>query len=261
MTTAKRKRRFRGDREIILDGSRLGFELWYRFLLAAKYQGEAINYKLYADWSLLGDSRDKDGKLVKHGFERTLEKYNANKWSYRMFGTARKTSSKWHKAFGVERGKAVEQISSGGLSNYKLKQIESEGDALVRVSIAGRSREDIDKSFDEWLVKHMDSRGRGRGKSIGRTQRAAFHLELFSDRQVQALKRSLAVHKTVAKRDKSGLGKLNVAQYYSATGNKFDEFKLDSRRSNLGQVQRKFSRDKQRAARLVKGECLGRFEI
>ena len=257
MTTAKRKRRFRGNREIILDGSRLGFELWYRFLLAAKYQGEAINYRLYADWSLVSDSRDKHGKLVKHGFERTLEKYNAGQWSRRMFGTTRKTSSKWHKAFGVERGKAVEQISSGGLSNYKLKQIESEGDALLRVSIAGRSREDIDKSFDEWLARHMDSRGRGRGKSIGRTQRASFHLELFSDRQVQSLKRSLAVHEAIAKRNT----KLNVAQYYSATGSKFEEFKLDGARSNLGRVQRKFSRDKQRAARLIKGVCSGRFEI
>ena len=255
--TAKRKRRFRGDRKIILDGSRLGFEFWYRFLLHAKHQGEAINYRLYADWSLVSDSRDKDGKLVTHRFERTLEKYNAGQWSYRMFGTTRKTSSKWHKAFGVERVKAVEQISSGGLSNYKLKQIESEGDALVRVSIAGRSREDIDKSFDEWLVAHMAARGRGRGKSIGRTQRAAFHLELFSDKQVQMLKRSLAVHEALAKTNK----KLNAAQYYSATGSKFDEYKLNDSRSNLSLVQRQFSRDKRLAARLIKSVCSGRFEI
>jgi hypothetical protein len=260
MTTAKRKHRWRGDREVILDGSRLGFELWYRFLLAAKEQGEAINYRLYSDWSLVKDSRDKEGELVKRGFERTLEKYNAGQWSYRMFGTTRKASSKWHKTFGVERVKAVEQISPGGLSNDKIKQIETEGDALVRVSIAGRSREDIDKSFDEWLVAHMDSQGRGRGKSIGRTQRAAFHLELFSDRQVQALKRALAVHETIVKRNKSGLAKLNVAQYYGATGNKFDEFKLDGARSNLGRVQRLFGRDRQRAGRLINGVCSGRFD-
>ena len=254
--TAKRKRRFRGDREIILDGSRLGFEFWYRFLLAAKHQGEAINYRLYADWSLVKDSRDKDGKLVKHGFERTLEKYNAGQWSRRMFGTTRKASSKWHKAFGIERGNAVEQISSGAISNYKLKQIESEGDALVRVSIAGRSREDIDKSFDEWLVAHMAARGRGRGKSIGRTQRAAFHLELFSDKQVQMLKRSLAVHEALAKTNT----KLNAAQYYKATGSKFDEYKLNDSRSNLSLVQRQFSRDKRLAARLVKSVCSGGFD-
>jgi len=255
--TAKRKRRFRGDRELILDGSRLGFEFWYRFLLAAKDQGEAINYRLYADWSLLGDSRDKDGKLVTHRFERTLEKYNAGQWSRRMFGTTRKASSKWHDAFGVERGNAVEQISSGAISNYKLKQIESEGDALVRVSIAGRSREDIDKSFDEWLVAHMAARGRGRGKSIGRTQRAAFHLELFSATQVQMLKRSLAVHEALAKTNT----KLNAAQYYSATGSKFDEYKLNASRSNLSLVQRQFSRDKQLAVRLIKSVCSGRFDL
>ena len=255
--TAKRKRRFRGDSEFILDGSALGFEYWYRFLLAAKQQGEAINYRLYKDWSLVEDSRDKNGKRIKHGFERTLEKYNARQWRRRMFGTTRKKRSKWHKAFGIERGNAVEHISSGSLSNYKIKQIEDEGDALVRVSIAGRSREDIDKSFDEWLVSHMAARGRGRGKSIGRTERAAFHLDLFSDKQVQMLKRSLAVHEALAKTKT----KLNASQYYRATGSKFDEYKMNDSWSNLSRVQRQFSRDKQLAARLVKSVCSGRFEI
>ena len=36
--TAQSKKRFRGHEEIILDGSRLRFEIWYRDLLLAKFR-------------------------------------------------------------------------------------------------------------------------------------------------------------------------------------------------------------------------------
>ena len=107
--TARRISRWRGDGELLLDGSRLGFELWYRFLLLARDEGEAIDYRLYADWSLLNDVRTQ-GRLIQRGFERTLENFNPSQWSYRMFGTSRKKSEKWQRVHSTFDEKAPDPV-------------------------------------------------------------------------------------------------------------------------------------------------------
>jgi hypothetical protein len=258
--TVKRKNRWRGDEALVLDGSRLGFEFWYRFLLLAKSEGQIIDYKLYSDWALLKDST-RGSIVTEYGFSRTLDKYNSRKWVYRMFGTAKKKSNHWHNAFGIEKHEAVEQLSSDAISNYKLKKIEAEGNSVLRVSIGDKSQEDVRKSFDAWLKKELASRGRKRGKNISKRERANFYQDVFSDKKIHALKRMLAVHEAIVKTRSVSSERLKVAEYYKATGGKYDEFKLKSSNSNSETVRRVFNRDKRQAEKLIASVCEGRFDF
>ena len=248
--TAKSKKRFRGHDEIILDGSRLGFEIWYRYLLLAKSEGRKIDYAIHKDWSLLGDlqqQRQRD-RVVEHGMKRTLEQFNARKWAAAMFG---KKSTKWHKAFGVERSAVVSKVTSTGVNSGR-----SDSHILLRVNVGDYSAAEVKRGVSKLLSRELASRGRGRGKSVGRKQRAIFYQVLFSNKQVRSLERSLAVRKALRKQ-----AKIQVAGYYKATASKYEELKLNSSRSNYGAVQRLLNRDKNRAAQLLESVCIGRFDI
>ena len=240
--TAKSKKRFRGHEEIILDGSRLGFEIWYRYLLLAKSEGRKIDYAIYKDWSLLGDLQQRD-RVVEHGMKRTLEQFNARKWAAAMFG---KKSTRWRKAFGVERSAVVSEVTNSGRSDSHI---------LLRVNVGDYSAEEVKIGVSKLLSRELASRGRGRGKSVGRKQRANFYQALLSDKQVRTLERSLAVRKALGKQTK-----IQVAGYYKATGSKYQELKLDSSRSKYGAVQRLLNSDKKRAAQLLDSVCDGRFD-
>ena len=241
--TAKSKKRFRGHDEIILDGSRLGFEIWYRYLLLAKSEGCKLDYAIYKDWALLGDLQQRRDRVVEHAMKRTLEQFNARKWAAAMFG---KKSTKWHKAFGVERSAVVSKVTNS---------VHSDSHILLRVNVGDYSAEEVKRGVSKFLSGELAARGRGRGKSVGRKQRANFHQVLLSDKQVRSLERSLEVRKALGKQTK-----IQVAGYYKATGGKYEELKLDSSRSNYGAVQRLLNRDKKRAAQILDSVCDGRFD-
>ena len=179
--------------------------------------------------------------------KRTLDQFNARKWAAAMFG---KKSTKWHKAFGVERSAVVSKVTStGGISG------RSDSHIFLRVNVGDYSAEEVKRGVSKFLSGELASRGRGRGKSVGRKQRANFYQALLSDKQVRSLERSLAVRKALNKQ-----AKIQVAGYYKATGSKYQELKLDSSRSNYGAVQRLLNRDKKRAAQLLDSVCIGRFD-